>query len=146
MVKLPTNLLKDVFEMAFKGYTTSHHSFEEFLSNTINGDEVKNYIVFDAKNQIKEDVIILYILTNLRLIKVVIKGQAYQSYATFLNQIIGGVNRTVKKDSPESQEIVSLFINFKGGNFGLTYTIQDNKAITDFFQEVDSSVHNLATK
>ncbi|MDE2039921.1 MAG: hypothetical protein KGO96_09370 [Elusimicrobia bacterium] len=141
MSEIPSKLFDEVFGIAFRNYPLEQTSFKKFLAETINGDTFKSHVAFGATNPNKEDVTILYVLTNIRLIKVVIKGQEVRSYAAFLNQIKGGVNRKITKESAESPDVISLSVNFEGGNFGLTYTAAaESDNITRFFQNVDAAI------
>jgi hypothetical protein len=71
---------------------------KNFIDTTINGDAIKKYLVISAA--IKKDIqgILIYILTNHRLIKVVIDEQELNSSSYFLNAIIGIERKLVDSD------------------------------------------------
>lgn len=105
-----------------------------FIDSAINGDEVKKYIVISAtlKKDSQEQGILVYVLTNLRLIKIDLDLQEVQSSSFFLNAIVSIERKLIDGDR------AAVEVSFQNGFFGLGYS-SSNQEITDFFQEVDKA-------
>ena len=103
-----------------------------FIDTTINGDNAKAYLIITATLSEKKPGILVYVLTNVRLIKIDIGEIEFQSSSYPLNTIIG-VERTLIDD-----DRAAVKVSFQNGSFGLRYA-SSNQKIKEFFQKVDQS-------
>ncbi len=104
-------------------------SIKDFITTTINGDTIITSIVARANLSPNSTGIIVYVLTNLRLIKIDI-GQEIKSSSYFLNTI-SSIERNLLNDGR-----IEFGISFQNGAFGLRYPAT-NQEITAFFQQVE---------
>lgn len=102
----------------------------EFLTSAVNGDTPITQLVINASVDEKNKGVIIYILTNLRLIKVDIAPKEIKSSSFPLNTLIGVDRKLIGGDQ------IEFSISFQNGSFGLRYS-QDLKNITDFFQKIE---------
>ena len=113
---------------------------EEFIKLTINGDTIRSYLAIDAMLKPKVYGILLYILTNARLIKIEItKDVDISSSSFFLNTLISIDRKLIGED------ISSIDIIFQNTSVGLRYPVS-NKKIADFFQTVEKAKTGDAPK
>jgi hypothetical protein len=118
---------------------------EEFIKATINGDEVKAYLPIIANLKPKTLGTLLYILTNVRLIKIEISSaEKINSMSYFLNSMTNIDRKLIEENK------ISVNIIFQNTSFGLTYSIED-RDITEFFQKIEDlkakkgSINDTAT-
>ena len=79
--------------------------------------------------QTKQLGVVLYVLTNTRLIKIEINDHTNSS-SFFLNTITSIERKIINKES------ISIDIMFQNSSLGLSYPIK-NKKITSFFQNIE---------
>jgi hypothetical protein len=107
-------------------------SLADFIKTTVNGDEIVSQLIEGAGITKDRRGILVYVLTNLRLIKFEIDDKIVQSSSFPLDTMIG-VDRKLAEDGRAAVEV-----SFQNGSFGLRYA-QANQKITDFFTKVDQS-------
>jgi hypothetical protein len=142
---IPPELFTNVYAIATEGKLAEldHARFEDFVVQTVNGDTPMRHIAFGARLDEEKDGAIVYLLTNRRLIKITINPPEFKSSATFVSQIVGGVNRKIiSRQAEKLPDLIWITINFPQGSFGLKYSTEDHE-ITNFFQEVDSVIGQL---
>lgn len=103
-----------------------------FVESTINGDTAQAYLAINASLEKDKKGAIVYVLTNVRLIKIDIDENEIQSSSFPLDTIIGIERKLVDGDRAQ------VGVSFQNGYFGLRYSA-DNKKITEFFQKLDQS-------
>lgn len=103
---------------------------DEFIASSVNGDTPMTHLVINASVDENNKGAIIYILTNLRLIKIDIAPKEIKSSSFPLNTLIG-VDRKLIDNAQ-----IEFSISFQNGSFGLRYS-QDLKNITDFFQKIE---------
>lgn len=115
-----------------------HLKFEDFIKSVINGDVLKDFIVFPGTyGEKNEKCLLVYILTSGKLSRIRMTANGFASSSAYLNQIIG-VNKRVSDDNKDSAEVI---VEFPQGRIGLTYSLDaDAKWVDNFFQEVDKAV------
>ena len=103
-----------------------------FISATINGDaDIHAHLVINAGLGENRMGVLVYVLTNVRLIKIEIDDKNVQASSPSLSSII-----TVDRKLLDGER-TSIAITFPNNSvFGLTYP-SATQAITDFFQTVD---------
>ncbi len=112
-------------------YYEKNEQDEEFIKTTINGDEIKEYLPVLANLKPKMPGILLYVLTNVRLIKIEIsKNEKINSISYFLNTMTTIDRKIIENDR------LSINIIFQNTSVGLTYPL-NNKVITEFFQKIE---------
>ncbi len=102
----------------------------EFITSAVNGDTPNTHLVINASVDENNTGAIIYILTNLRLIKVDIALKEIKSSSFRLNTLIGIDRKLIDDDQ------IEFSVAFQNGSFGLRYS-QDLKNITDFFQKIE---------
>lgn len=121
-------ILKDVLTLYCSVLETlNKETFHNFLYMTINGDDTIDYIAVNANLSKGEQGIVVYIFTNVRLIKIDIgKPNKIQSSIFILDYIIN-MERELLDD-----DIIQLKVSFKTSSFGLRYPTSYTKP-SDFF-------------
>lgn len=104
----------------------------DFVISTINGDTPTAHLIIGANLGDNNRGIIIYILTNLRLIKIDIDTNEVKSISFPLDTMIGIERKLIDGD------LAQFSIAFQNSTFGLRYS-PDDKKITDFFQKVDQA-------
>lgn len=100
------------------------------LKTTVNGDAIVSYLVIDATlGKDNKKGIIVYVLTNIRLIKLDTDEKETQSVSYPLSTLIG-IERKLVDGRAEVQ------VSFQNSSFGLRYSA-NNQNIVKFFQMVD---------
>jgi len=102
----------------------------EFITSAVNGDTPNTHLVINASVDGDNEGAIIYILTDLRLIKIDIAPKEIKSSSFRLNALVGVDRKLIDNDK------IEFSINFQTGSFGLRYS-QDLKHITDFFQGIE---------
>ena len=106
---------------------------EEFIRVAVNGDTIKAYLPIKANLQPQKPGILLYVLTNVRLIKFEIdKDGKINSSSFFLKTMTNIERKSIDKDN------VSVDIVFQNLTVGLSYPVS-KKEITEFFQTVETA-------
>jgi len=123
-------IVAEVFELDSPKIEQKKEQVSEFIIFAVNGDTPKAHLVINASVDEDNKGAIIYILTNLRLIKIDIAPREIKSSSFPLNTLTG-LNRKLIDD-----EQIELSIFFQNGSFGLRYS-QDLKNITEFFQQVE---------
>ena len=104
-----------------------------FLTTTVNGDIIQDFLVIDAT--LPEGLaVFVYVLTNRRVIRVVINSRQEITSSGFLLSTITGVDRKLS----ETDNRIEIKISFDIGVTGLRYSAKSQK-ITEFFQKVEQS-------
>jgi hypothetical protein len=106
----------------------------EFIKIAVNGDTLQEHLALEAALAKDRVGVLLYVLTNTRLIKIEIETAPQEEIksSSFLLKNLTGYERTLEEDR------ASVKISFQNGSFGLKYSA-DSKEIDDFFQKVDHS-------
>lgn len=104
----------------------------DFVKLTINGDMPKAHLSINANLGNNNRGVIVYILTNIRFIKIDIDTKEIQSFSFSLDTMISVDRKLIDGDRAE------INISFQKDSFGLRYAPSDKKII-DFFQKVDQS-------
>jgi hypothetical protein len=118
-------------------------TFEPFLKSIVNGDTLLEYLVFPATIGKDKQGILVYILTNAKLVKITVDSKEFSSNSAFLNQVVRvdkTVNKVVTEDDGDKNNVL-LSVEFPQGRFGLRYP-SDDKVIDNFFVKVEESVRN----
>lgn len=103
-----------------------------FIISTVNGDTPTAHLIISANLGDNNRGIIIYILTNIRLIKIDIDTSEVKSVSFPLDTMIGIERKLIDGD------LTQFSIAFQNSTFGLRYS-QDDQKITDFFQKVDQA-------
>lgn len=103
----------------------------DFIVSAVNGDMPVASLVINASVDKKNKGAIIYLLTNLRLIKVDIAPKEAKSSSYPLNTLIGVERKLINSDE------IEFSVSFQNGAFGLRYS-SELKNITDFFQKIES--------
>ena len=109
---------------------TRQEKISEFITSAVNGDTPNTHLVINASVDGDNEGAIIYILTDLRLIKIDIAPKEIKSSSFRLNALVGVDRKLIDNDK------IEFSINFQTGSFGLRYS-QDLKHITDFFQGIE---------
>ena len=126
-------ILKDIFALDSPVETSREEQLHDFIKSTINGDDPKEFFVINANLDNGIEGVVIYILTNARLIKIDIgiKGEAQSS--SFIFDSIINIKRKLLSDDRTEVEVL-----FQNGSFGLRYPKMDTK-ISNFFERLDQS-------
>lgn len=108
---------------------TRREEIRSFIKTTVNGDEIKAYLPTDANLKDRRGILV-YILTNRRLIKVEIDDKEITSAFYFLTAMTGVERKLVEGNK------ASVQVSFQNGSMGLRYSAT-NQTITEFFQKVE---------
>lgn len=103
-----------------------------FIDTTINGDEAKAHLVINATLSEHKPGALVYVLTNVRLIKIDIGEVEIQSSSYPLDTVIGVERTLIDGDR------AAVKVSFQNGSFGLRYA-SSNQKIKEFFQKVDQA-------
>jgi len=107
---------------------------KDFIDTAINGDKAESYLVVNADLGNGVDGAIVYILTNLRLIKIDIDSESAELYKFYLRSIMSMENKILPDDHSEFK------ISFPNGYaFGLRSSGSDKK-VSKFLQDMDRVV------
>ncbi len=106
-----------------------------FIISAINGDNPTSHLIINANLGENNRGAIIYILTDLRLIKIDIGANEIKSGSFPLNTLIGIERKLIDND------LAQFTVAFQNGTFGLRYS-QDDQKITDFFQKIDQTRAN----
>jgi hypothetical protein len=109
---------------------TRSGQLSEFIASAVNGDTPIAHLVINASVDSNNKGAIIYILTNLRLIKLDVASKEISSSGVPLNTLIGIDRKLIDGDQ------IEFSIAFQNGSFGLRYS-QDLKNITAFFQKIE---------
>lgn len=105
----------------------------DFITSSINGDNLVDHLALNVNLGENKRGVIVYILTNLRLIQVNISPNEIQSTSFPLNTIIG-----IERNLIDGGARAVFGIAFQNGTVGMRYSPKDTY-ITDFFQKIDQS-------
>ena len=123
-------IIKDIFELDDpKIEENRRDQIQDFIKKVINGDSVQGHLVIDANLKNKKEGVLVYILTNARIIKIEI-SEGISSQSFFLNALVS-VGRKLEKDQEEVEVI------FQNTSFGLRYYPEEDEKISQFFQKID---------
>ncbi len=126
-------VVKEIFEIDDPKIADKRRDqLQEFIKITVNGDTIEAYLVIQANLRRGKLGVLVYILTNVRLIKIEIDENEITS-TPFIRDTIS-VSRKLKEDSKMAVEVTA-----QNASFGLSYSAEDKK-ITEFFQKVDQRV------
>lgn len=125
-------ILKDILEVGRELLKTQNQDkLRNFVTITINGDVPVNHLVINTNLSNGKEGVVIYILTNKRLIKIDI-GDKIQSSSFILDSIIN-IERELLDD-----DRIQIKILFPNDSFGLRYPATDTQA-SNFFQSLDQS-------
>jgi hypothetical protein len=124
-------IIAEIFQLdSPKIEETRREQLLEFITSAVNGDTPITQLVINASVDEKNKGAIIYILTNLRLIKIDVAPKEIKSSSFPLNTLIGIDRKLIDSDQ------IEFSVSFQNGSFGLRYS-QDLKNITDFFQKIE---------
>ena len=126
------DIVADVFKVETPPDSLRKDQIIDFVTTAINGDEPREHLALNAMLSANVSGVILYILTNFRLIKIDIGKTEILSNSYHLAAIIGAERKYIAPD------LIQFSISFPNGSFGLKYSPTDKK-ITEFFQKVDQA-------
>lgn len=130
-----TGIIKEVFSITAPKIDGSRRSsISQLIQTTVNGDVISSYLVISAALGKDRKGILVYILTNLRLIKIEIDEREIQSSSFLLDTMIGIERKLITEDSGAR---ATVEVSFQNGSLGLRYA--PNQKITEFFQKVDQA-------
>ena len=125
-------ILKDIWEVGGELLKTQDQDkLRNFVTITINGDVPANHLVINTNLSNGKEGVVIYILTNKRLIKIDM-GDKIQSSSFILDSIIN-IERELLDD-----DRIQIKILFPNDSFGLRYPATDTQA-SNFFQSLDQS-------
>lgn len=126
-------LISDLFQTANpKIDEARRQQIQQFVTSTINGDNPQDHLIVNATLAKDKQGTIIYILTDVRLIKIDIDGQEVLSSSFPINTITNIERKLVEGDRAQ------IGVYFQNDYFGLRYAA-DNQKIIGFFQKVDQS-------
>ena len=121
----------EVFQLDNPVINSSRRSqIREFIESAINGDTPESYLVINSKLSKDRKGVLVYILTNARLLKIDIDDKDIYSSSPSLNAIINIDRKLLEGNRAQ------VTIYFQNDSFGLKYSA-DNQKISEFFQKVD---------
>jgi len=124
-------VIEDIFNLDNSRIDKSRkQQVTDFIVTTVNGDNPTAHLVTNANLGENIKGVIVYILTNLRLLKIDIDANEIKSSSFPLSTIIGIERKLI--DGNRAQ----FSISFQNGSFGLRYDSSDQN-ITNFFQKID---------
>ncbi len=132
---LLNEILNELFQLNAPAINNSRKpQISEFIKSTINGDTPKkDYLVINCNFSKEGKGALIYILTDIRLLKIQIDEKDLSSSKPLLSSIIN----TNKKIQEGNRTIIE--IQFQNDYFGLEYNT-DNHKINEFFQKVDLAI------
>ena len=114
-----------------KQYSVDDHQLENFIKTVVNGDKIETHIVIQVSDKVLGRCIFAYILTNKRLLQILIDiNGKIKSLPIPCSQIT-----RVLFNAPQPKRL-AVQISFNQGETGLEYSADDT-SITDFFQRID---------
>ena len=124
-------ILDELFKLNAPVINSSRRlQISEFIKSILNGDAPQDWLVINCRLGKDREGALIYILTNIRLIKVEIDATNVASSSPSLSTIVN-IDKKLE-DSNRAQ----VTIGFQNDSFGLKYRADDQK-INDFFQKVD---------
>lgn len=128
---LLNKILEEVFQLKAPAIDASRRSqVSDFVKSTINGDVPQKYLVINCNFGKDRRGALVYILTDVKLVKIEIDDKNSSSSSLSLSAIIS-IDKKLE-DNNKAQVV----IYFQNDSIGLNYAA-DNKKINDFFQEID---------
>ncbi len=127
-----TKIVDDVFNIETPPNSSRRDQITDFVTTAVNGDEPRDHLALNAMLSANNTGVILYILTNFRLIKIDIGANDILSNSFHLTALIGAERKFINPD------LIQFSLSFPNGSFGLKYSPTDKK-ITDFFQLIDQA-------
>jgi hypothetical protein len=106
---------------------------QESIKTSINGDSPKQHLVINATLGKENEGILVYILTDVKLIKIEIGEQDGILSSTFVLSTFTGMTR----EFIENNNRISVNVGFGSNSIGLRYA-SSNQKITAFFQSVET--------
>ncbi|MFA6216267.1 MAG: hypothetical protein WDL87_01240 [Candidatus Omnitrophota bacterium] len=129
--ELLNTILDEIFALTEPTINKSRRSIiGEFIKSTVNGDTPQKYLVINCNFGKDRRGALVYILSNIKLIKIEIDDKNTSSSSLSLSAIIN-IDKKLQDNN-----IAEVAIYFQNDSMGLIYAA-DNKKINDFFQEVD---------
>src|SRR3989338_1092708 len=120
------------------GLKIDQQKFEGFLQSAINGDQaIRTHVVFGATIGKEDKGIVVYILTNVRFIRIRITAKGFNSTDFFLKQV-SGVKRELLSQ-PAGGNDARIEVESAQGFIGLSYNASHTE-ISNFFSEVEGAV------
>lgn len=128
--ELINSVLSEICSLNNKISDQRKEQYRAFIESTVNGDTPITHLTIDANLAKDKPGIIIYILTNVRLIKIELGLDEIKSSGFLLDKLVVVERKIIDDDKAE------VLIKFDNDSFGLRYPIKNQK-ITDFFQQVD---------
>lgn len=136
---LLNKILEEVFQLKTPVIDSSRRpQISEFIKSTTNGDTPKEYLVINCDFGKERKGALIYILTDVKLIKIQIDEKDLSSSSPLLSTIVN-INKKLKEENRAHIEI-----QFQNDNFGLEYNA-NNEKINEFFQKVDLAITQRKT-
>jgi hypothetical protein len=130
-------IIDDVFKLDSPKIEESRkQQIKDFVVSAVNGDNPITHLAINADLSDNNKGTIVYILTDLRLIKIDISANEVQSNTFPLKTLIGIDRKLIAGDRAQCS------VAFQNGSFGLKYSQNDNN-ITDFFLKLDQEARGL---
>lgn len=123
-------ITNEIFNSDFALDSKRKSQVSDFVYLTVNGDLPISHLTIEANLSKDKSGLLVYILTNIRLIKIDIDNQETKSASFFLDKLIG--SEYILLDDGKAE----VSISFEKCSFGLRYPSQ-NKEITDFFHKIE---------
>lgn len=125
-VRYIDELIEEVFALDDPAVDKSRHQeVRDFVIRAINGDDPKRHLVINI-----DETASIYILTNLRVIKVDIDAKKIWSSSFVLSGI------TIETEKLRDDANMQTKLLFQGNSFGLIYPLGDEEP-SRFFQAID---------
>lgn len=125
-VRYIDELITEIFALDDPAVDQSRNQeVREFVTRAINGDDPKKHLVINI-----DETAAIYILTNLRVIKIDIDAKKIWSSSFVLSSV------TIQTEKLRDEANMQTRLLFQGNSFGLIYPINDEKALS-FFQAID---------
>ncbi len=136
-------IIDDIFRLNNPIINTARkQQIDNFIISAVNGDNPTAHLIISANLGENNKGVIIYILTDLRLIKIDIDAKEITSSSFPLNTLIGIERKLIDDD------LTQFTIAFQNGTFGLRYS-QDDHKITNFFQRLtraETKIETLSTR
>lgn len=126
-------IIDDIFKLDSPRIDNSRRNqISDFIKSAVNGDTPLDHLAINVNLGENVKGTNVYVLTNLRLIKIDIGNNNHEIQSTsFPLKTIIGIERNLTKDGK-----IEFAIIFQNGSIGLRYSPEDSK-ITNFFQRID---------
>lgn len=136
---LLNKILDEIFQLKAPAIDCSRRpQISEFIKSNVNGDTPREYLVINCNFGKEKKGALVYILTDVKLLKIQIDEKDLSSSSPHLSTIIN-INKKLKEEGRAHIEI-----QFQNDSMGLEYSA-NNQQINGFFQEVDLAITQRKT-